>query len=926
MSVLLAAVAVMSTWAPVNAAFTATSATTASLAADDIDAYVPTTATATRTTTTTCQVTWTPTDPTPSQVRYDVRNTGTSTTLATNVAGTSTTVTVPTTSTPLAVGTRISTWTSTTSRATTAPCHGYPDAPTAVTASGDNKLTVAWAAPANNGGTLTSYTASAVPFGTNGATPTTCTSTHPTTTCTISPLTNGTAYTVTVRATSDIGTGPASNPITATPVNPGPTPGALLMSGRRANGDRVHTPDQVPGTWTSVATGLDHTCGIQTGTLWCWGSNNGGQLGVGDQIGRSAPTRVGGATDWVLVDASPLRNSCGIRQGGTLWCWGNNADGQLGTGTETQSLVPIPVSVSPSQTWATVSLGWDHTCAITTGGTLWCWGLGDFGEVGLVGGPGQTSTPTQVGEDSDWQSVTAGEEHTCAIRDGSLYCWGWNISGQLGLGDTTQRNLPVQVGAAPSPIDGLPIIWTKVVAGLEHTCATRTDSSLWCWGLNDVGQALAAGGNQTSPAQVDGTGSVGIKTVGLGLGDDHTCYIAGDGTMRCAGLSGAGQLGRGDNASSTNPLVAGTTWTSVAGGGRHTCGTKSDNTLWCWGRTTLGQLGLPDLTTTFSQLGAATTYTSVSAGVAHGCATRTDGTLWCWGSNNESRLGLGDTANRRSATRVGTNATWTQVAAGTGHTCAVRTTGTLWCWGRNGNAQLGQGINDTTTRTTPTQVGVATTWRSVATGGEHTCATRTDNTLWCWGFSSNGQLGTGNTQTQMTPVQVGTETTWNAVSTGEFHTCATRTDRSLWCWGNNGNGRLGLGVGDVTDRNTPTQVGTGTDWAGVDAGMGHTCATRTVGTLWCWGDGNGGRLGLGNDDQQFTPQQIGTDSTWTGVTAGSMHTCATRTSGALWCWGSGGEGRLGLGDTNLRNTPTEVPGLTTVKHVDAGGDLTLVIR
>jgi alpha-tubulin suppressor-like RCC1 family protein len=138
------------------------------------------------------------------------------------------------------------------------------------------------------------------------------------------------------------------------------------------------------------------------------------------------------------------------------------------------------------------------------------------------------------------------------------------------------------------------------------------------------------------------------------------------------------------------------------------------------------------------------------------------------------------------------------------HTCAVRTDGTLWCWGRNSDGELG--IGPGASKNTPAQVGKATDWSLVSSGGYstyHSCAVKTTGTLWCWGGNTSGQLGDGTRISRDTPTQVGSATNWSDVAPGSNHTCAVRTDGTLWCWGTNHNGQLGDGTGWME---APTQV------------------------------------------------------------------------------------------------------------------------
>ena len=360
-------------------------------------------------------------------------------------------------------------------------------------------------------------------------------------------------------------------------------------------------------------------------------------------------------------------------------------------------------------------------------------------------------------------------------------------------------------------------------------------------------------------------------------------------------------------------------WIHIAAGGSasgaHTCGIQMGNTLWCWGASASGELGTgqtvnQDLPQQITHPTAG--WASVTAGYTHTCATRTDGALWCWGGNGYGELGIGTTTRVSHPHQVTAPAAtgWASVTAADYHTCATRTDTTLWCWGANIYGELG--IGNTTSQDLPQQVTApaATGWASVTAGGFHTCATRTDGTLWCWGANTYGGLGTGNTTSRNLPQQVTVPaaTGWASVTAGGFHTCATRTDTTLWCWGANGFDQLG--TGNTTDQKLPYQdsVPTSTGWASVAAGWRHTCATRTDGTLWCWGWGGFGQLGTGSWNIINPPGQIQRPAStgWSLITLGGRHTCATRPGHTLWCWGGNTTGELGIGSYTAHNLPQEV--------------------
>jgi alpha-tubulin suppressor-like RCC1 family protein len=288
-----------------------------------------------------------------------------------------------------------------------------------------------------------------------------------------------------------------------------------------------------------------------------------------------------------------------------------------------------------------VQLGELYACATRTDHTLWCWGSAGYGELGL-GRTGDKWTPTEVGTDTDWRDVTASGYHTCATRlNGALWCWGSNAFGALGIGQIKHDfSTPMRVGDDTD--------WASVSAGYYHTCGTRTDGTIWCWGGNQYGQ--------------------------LGLGH---ALVSGD-PARCGSCK-------------AKPMQVGsrTDWTSLVAGALHTCATRVDHTLWCWGYNGEGGLGLGDTDDRHFpvQVGVDTDWASLALGGFHTCATRTDGTLWCWGWNRYGQLGVRDTVNRLTPTQVGAGNLWSQLGAGSIHTCATRTNHTLWCWGEGTDLQ-----------------------------------------------------------------------------------------------------------------------------------------------------------------------------------------------------------------------------------------------
>jgi alpha-tubulin suppressor-like RCC1 family protein len=248
-------------------------------------------------------------------------------------------------------------------------------------------------------------------------------------------------------------------------------------------GGRSTVPVQV-GTdtdWAAICAGDNHTLALKTnGTLWSWGYNAQGQLGIGNTTLQTAPVQVGTANDWEAVSAGGSV-SMGLRAGGRLWSWGYNSNGQLGLGSQGASR-NAPAQVSGAANWVAMSTGGTHSTALKADGTLWSWGINGSGQLGIGVSGGSRNAPTQVGEETTWAAISAGNDHTLAVKaDGTLWSWGNNTYGQLGFSSSgASRNAPVQMDTSNN--------WSTVSAGTQFSFGIKADNTLWGWGVNNGGQ------------------------------------------------------------------------------------------------------------------------------------------------------------------------------------------------------------------------------------------------------------------------------------------------------------------------------------------------------------------------------------------------------------------------------------------------------
>lgn len=644
---------------------------------------------------------------------------------------------------------------------------------------------------------------------------------------------------------------------------------------------------QGTASWKTVDVGRDHACGIQDDdTLWCWGENGVGQLGIGNYDEDRWPVQVGTET-WLAVSAGD-QSTCAIRSDQRGFCWGENDEGELGNGNALEQ--SAPVEIAGGRVWRMVTVGESHSCGIDTSGAAFCWGSDYSGELGNDGETSSMATPVAVAGSIEFAQISAGLQVTCGVStDGAAFCWGSNTSRNLGAGNGRDGS------RVPLPLAGA-VDWVEVIASETFSCGRRTNGEMSCWG--DAEGTPLTGEIAETPTPV------AANTAKIALGQTHTCKISTTGELACTGDGSRGAVGTLPNVATEAPVQVTGTWATVDAGNFTTCAIegRSPPALYCWGTNHYGEVGdgsaLRRIVPTAVPVPLGISVALVSVGEQHSCAAG-GATVFCWGADYGGSLGNGqERSDSPVAVTIPTGDGAIVSVSASKSTCAIRELSTgadpAYCWGRNNRGQLGANLAGGFVAMTPVLVAVAGL-QQISVGQDHVCAA--DGTkVYCWGRNDDGQVGDNSTTDRNAPVDITTSGGFNITRgtvAGFTRSCANTSSGTMACWGHNNGFAVLRDDGDTASSAVPALLSR--MWQRLAIGDNHTCGIDAQGQLWCWGRNDNGQVGDGTRTARNTPVRITNAIDWDDVTAGARHTCAHKADKTLWCWGDNSEGQLGTG-------------------------------
>ncbi|MEN6463101.1 MAG: CFI-box-CTERM domain-containing protein [Syntrophomonas sp.] len=602
------------------------------------------------------------------------------------------------------------------------------------------------------------------------------------------------------------------------------------------------------------------------GTVWAWGDNYFNLLGIDEsEYDYSSivtfARRVRGLYGITEI-AAGNEYQIALDYYGSVYTWGSNWDGELGTGAEWHEESCYPTEVSGLQNIIAVSAGYRHALALQSDGSVWAWGSNTYGEIGdgTSGLSNDRFSPVQVIGLPKIIAIAAGECHSLALAEnGQVYAWGSNGSGQLGNGDKNNSSTPVL-------IQGLDNVKT-IAAGGFFSMAVKNDGTVWCWGDNGSGQ-LGNGGITDCRIPVVASGLSNISSISAGR--SYAMAIREDGTLWMWGADYCGQLGNGDskNRPQSGEVNGQSQVESISGNPCSFVTTKLDDSVWHWG----------DCDSNPYQLEVPAGVKSIIDDYSFTVILKDDGSVWTKGDNSSGQLGVETSISKSDVFLQVAIQDVKKIVADTDSVLALKNDGTLWSWG--GSYAKHDGVYGYA----PTQV---TSIDGVADIADLSQVIKYDGTVWHLYDVPEQEEGLSDVK----------------AFDGEL---CLKNDGSVWTSGDNRYGELGIGSGTPSYSQEWVQVPGLNDIKAIVAGSYHNMALGSDGKVWTWGYNGDGQIGNGEAsmwDYCYSPVQVEGLPEISAIAASQYSSAALSSNGQVYTWGGNCFGELGDGAILYRSVP-----------------------
>ncbi|MBT4760960.1 MAG: hypothetical protein HOO06_04610 [Bdellovibrionaceae bacterium] len=712
----------------------------------------------------------------------------------------------------------------------------------------------------------------------------------------------------------------------------------------------IHYKDKIHSGQNIMEAGRSHGCMLSSGSVYCWGDNAMGQMGTGDMYMRNEPQIPDFGFPEKFKDVATGDSfSCALTEGGEVYCWGDNNSGQIGQGTDSNSSPSVTMYTNPQKldqlsNIVDISAGLDHACALEFSGSIYCWGNNSDGQIGQDFTTSSYATPTLLEFDFSTENLSVdhlvlGQNISCAlltdmskVNKKVTRCWG-SI-------DATQSYVPI---SHPDINDTVNIGLVALGKGISAFCYTDAANSdqLYCY---DGAAAFSVVPGQPTTGQ--------LQSIYMNGGSEVCLLNKSSGIVGryCLGTNSMGELGNGSMTNLTSLTLIndnGLEFSHLAMGNDFTCGFSLSNDVQCWGNNMQNQLikykgdffGSPVKLESFT---SGREILRIESGTDFKCALVKSANpaineVQCWGSNSWGKLGVsgintGAVYHSHLALTIPNLINPSKLKLGSHHACVIDSLvdGSyrgVFCWGNNNQGQLGNDDRNSPTEVYhPVQVvednllGTGEEFKTLALGENHSCGISTDNITYCWGGNSSQQAGQMSAGPFYTPTIVNSGGNAQKIVSGLNFNCILKSvDDKVYCWGENSQAQLGNGTINNANNYTPAPVnienpGGGADISltsiiDIDAGATSVYAVSSVGKLHSWGGNSFSQLGyvtaLFNYSKYATSLPNFGTLTSQSLKAGPNNIYVRTDLGDIFSWGQNTQYQTNFfeGGTNIISTP-----------------------